>query len=1133
MHQIVTMRFALRSALALVTALVLLSSASTTAVQAGPSSRQSSLERAANAAQQLREYHQRLRGEAATTLKLRSLSQTPPPSVGIRINQAMATSSTIFFYDNFESPAHTWSTVLYGGATDDLWHLTTLDASSPTHSYWPGVENQANYATGRHISTALKSETINLTAALAPVRLLFTENYETEAGWDYCMVDASTDNGATWTHLRGGYGTAPNGSSGGWQISSLDLSSFVGHNIVLRFYFDTGDEKFNNFPGWFVDDIVIFDQGGTITGKKFFDVNNNSIKDPGERGVKDWVITANGPVTLTTKTNYRGRYWLPLPLGTYTVSEAFQPNWTQTYPLSGTWTVSLAKADTVADSVHFGNYIHASFINGMKFHDLNHNAAFDGGDTVLGEWKIVLEDTSGNMIDYDRTDSLGQYSLYVFQPGRYVVREVQRRAWVQSYPANETYTIDIPNLSTVSNGNDFGNYYSPATRSISGTSYDDRNRNALFDLAEAGVEGFQIKLTGVTIDNHSIGRSRITDSTGFFQFPNLPAGNYSIKILPRMGWWPSTATQIALTIDTTTSDSGNNFGSYAIAPGSIGGTVYNDANNDALPDNSEPGLPGWTVELSGATYFGTTSNESVPSDGSGHYSLAGIWPGQYTVSEIFHNNWRQTQPASLLPYHVTLGAEENLTGTDFGNIQDSTFSLAFRSFVQESLALGVDAKGKTKPILVRADKEEFGVFGSSPSQANGIKNVRVKFSVAVIPGTLRSKLGTISPVDLKNLVFDIAYNPAIAPGVFDTLTGFASKPKTQLIKNWIYTFDQPAAALKIVGTSWNLGPGQMGGFFNNTARFPMPNTINVIQLTGNGLRVGLGGAHSVVHVTYKDVLKSLIDSHGYHIGDPRCLAVYTNNALISRQQRYLTPTKENNKLFAELIAFKTNIIASDLGITSGGFGNLVFDDGTGGANILNGMSLREIAASADSIMSSVDYVTKTCDDGGPAKWVSPASLYKIVRMIDSAFSGPVDTVFFSSRLKLTDVRPLSAVGFLRLDPRAAFKNYKIEYPTMDVRPDEYRLSQNYPNPFNPTTEIEFYLPQQSVVTLKIYNVLGQEVATLIDRQTMSEGSQLTEFHAEALPSGVYFYRMSADGIADGDGAVMQKFTSIKKMMLVK
>ena len=97
-----------------------------------------------------------------------------------------------------------------------------------------------------------------------------------------------------------------------------------------------------------------------------------------------------------------------------------------------------------------------------------------------------------------------------------------------------------------------------------------------------------------------------------------------------------------------------------------------------------------------------------------------------------------------------------------------------------------------------------------------------------------------------------------------------------------------------------------------------------------------------------------------------------------------------------------------------------------------------------------------------------------------------------------------------------------------------RLGDVAPNPFNPTTTISFDLPQTSIVTLKIYNTLGQEGATLFDREELEEGVQEVTFEAQSFATGVYYYRLIADGLADEDNEIAgQTFVSVKKMLLVK
>jgi hypothetical protein len=88
-------------------------------------------------------------------------------------------------------------------------------------------------------------------------------------------------------------------------------------------------------------------------------------------------------------------------------------------------------------------------------------------------------------------------------------------------------------------------------------------------------------------------------------------------------------------------------------------------------------------------------------------------------------------------------------------------------------------------------------------------------------------------------------------------------------------------------------------------------------------------------------------------------------------------------------------------------------------------------------------------------------------------------------------------------------------------PTEYSLNQNYPNPFNPSTQIEFSIPQNSHITLKVFNVLGKEVATLINGERETGSYSLT-WNAQNCPSGVYFYRLTAGS-----------YTMTKKLVLMR
>ncbi|MCX6163293.1 MAG: T9SS type A sorting domain-containing protein [Ignavibacteriae bacterium] len=88
-------------------------------------------------------------------------------------------------------------------------------------------------------------------------------------------------------------------------------------------------------------------------------------------------------------------------------------------------------------------------------------------------------------------------------------------------------------------------------------------------------------------------------------------------------------------------------------------------------------------------------------------------------------------------------------------------------------------------------------------------------------------------------------------------------------------------------------------------------------------------------------------------------------------------------------------------------------------------------------------------------------------------------------------------------------------------PSEYILLQNYPNPFNPTTNIKYQITNNSFVNLKVFDVLGKEVSTLVN-QNLQPGEYEVTFNASKMTSGVYFYKLKAN-----------EFSEIKKMLFIK
>ena len=111
------------------------------------------------------------------------------------------------------------------------------------------------------------------------------------------------------------------------------------------------------------------------------------------------------------------------------------------------------------------------------------------------------------------------------------------------------------------------------------------------------------------------------------------------------------------------------------------------------------------------------------------------------------------------------------------------------------------------------------------------------------------------------------------------------------------------------------------------------------------------------------------------------------------------------------------------------------------------------------------------------------------------------TIFMADNMRVTQ---FNATGVL-----------KVELPTM------LTLSQNYPNPFNPSTIIKYQIPELSFVIIKVFDVLGDEIATLVNEEK-TVGSYKVKFDASAIPSGIYFYQLKAGSFVETKRMVLMK-----------
>ena len=122
---------------------------------------------------------------------------------------------------------------------------------------------------------------------------------------------------------------------------------------------------------------------------------------------------------------------------------------------------------------------------------------------------------------------------------------------------------------------------------------------------------------------------------------------------------------------------------------------------------------------------------------------------------------------------------------------------------------------------------------------------------------------------------------------------------------------------------------------------------------------------------------------------------------------------------------------------------------------------------------------------------------------------------------LGGVKKASDVGIVREDTSAGKSSNLLQTSIIANTPSAFALQQNYPNPFNPTTTIRFAVSGLGLVSLKVFDVLGREVATLLNNEAMEAGTHEVTFDANRLTSGVYFYRITVG-----------EFSETKKLLLM-
>ncbi|HLX11797.1 MAG TPA: T9SS type A sorting domain-containing protein, partial [Bacteroidota bacterium] len=864
-----------------------------------------------------------------------------------------------------------------------------------------------------------------------------------------------------------------------------------------------------------------------ITIKKFFD-NDGNPATTGDQSAKTWRLSlyqdSVSQLTLLASADTSTLYYTGLNPGTYIATEADSgATWTR---INGNLTFN--DTITVASSSHTID----TFVNSRtfdltirKYVDLDGNLQTTGDQSVK-TWHLSLyqgQVAPANLIASADTNLLFASHL---SPGLYIATEADSGAsWRRingNMTLNDTLTIgaSIHSVDTFINFRPFD---------ISVSKFVDLDGNPT-TTADQSAKKWHLSLYRGSVAPANL---LAAGDTSLLIVPGLTAGTYIATEADSGASW--TRINGNLTSNDTLTVSGSlhwldtfvNFEPNAI-------TIQNfEANDGKFGTSFSHALKNWHLEL----HRDSANGALVAHTDSSALSVGNLGNGTYFAVEADSASWQHlgyyldgvanASPATAVSIVVSSGGSGEV---DFYN-SPPIYGQSFRGFRQDSLALDADHSGKIgKAVSLKPARVLFtAVLRGAPNGANG---VHVEFGVGIDTTASFTTVpaSTHSTTDAKLGKWNFSFGSPLAANDSVQVTGLGSAGKLQKVASYTWTVGGLSVGSKLKDAT----------FSQNTLKLLMPNRVNALETayagggfaSTSGLLVGevkKGATDSskfygwVLHKKPADVLKSLYskkDNPPTHDGAPRGFS-------FTKAQGSLPKDKYNDILFANLVALKLNIVASELGVTPVGFGQLIYDDTTESA--FNGMMVSQIATVADSLVMGYYYLSTHLFE-------SPSTfndLNNVVGAIDSAFEGSIDTMSFAGTLVFKGVRPLSAVSFLHANPNVQPVTIQHGSQGGSNIPLSYRLYQNYPNPFNPTTVVSFDLVQSSSVTIKVFNILGQEVQTLVNNELLEAGNYGRQFNANQFASGVYFYRIIAQPV-DGNGIAQSgAFISVKKMMLIK
>jgi hypothetical protein len=250
----------------------------------------------------------------------------------------------------------------------------------------------------------------------------------------------------------------------------------------------------------------------------------------------------------------------------------------------------------------------------------------------------------------------------------------------------------------------------------------------------------------------------------------------------------------------------------------------------------------------------------------------------------------------------------------------------------------------------------------------------------------------------------------------------------------------------------------------------------------------------------------------------------------------------DNPAWAQGVLFNMALKASNHNLTPPNFGDLILniDAYLAGRNMKN-ENLTTIGTTLDSVMTYYELYNVRSSSAFNSLGIFVETALKPINNGFSADLADTNYLVDSNAVKginqtknpyaitLLGVKTPTEVGIV--NPPAKHSAPVMRSEPLKNKPTIFSLEQNYPNPFNPSTTISFHLEKPAIVTLKVYNLIGQEIATILAKEDLNSGQYEFNFDAHSFASGIYFYRLF--GKSQNEFGTYHHFNDVRKMVLMK